>query len=92
MKKQFIAIVLIFTMLSQLCPVSFADTAELPPVPTVGRIIHEENFSIARLGIDGSEVTYQYDEHWEMYTYFKHNELIDNIYDCLISLKADKRI
>lgn len=45
MKKQFIAIVLIFTMLSQLCPVSFADTAELPPVPTVGRIIHEENFS-----------------------------------------------
>ena len=45
MKKQFIAIVLIFVMLSQICPVIYADTAALPPVPEVGRIIHEENFS-----------------------------------------------
>jgi hypothetical protein len=54
--------------------------------------IHEENFSIAWLVIDGSAVSYQNDEHWEMYTYFKHNELIDNVYDCLVSLKTDKRI
>lgn len=54
--------------------------------------IHEENSSAAWLVINGSAVSYQNDEHWEMYTYFKHNELIDNVYDCLISLKMDKRI
>lgn len=54
--------------------------------------IYEDNAPVALLVICGSAVSYQYDERWEMYTYFKHNELIDNIYDCLISLKTDKRI
>lgn len=54
--------------------------------------IHEENFPVALLVIYGSDVSYQYNKHWELYTFFKHDELIDNIYDCLVSLKIDKRI
>lgn len=65
---------------------------------TLGDLLELLPKTINNEGIDATLViyddglAYQNDESWEMYEKFQHRELIDNIYECLISLKKNNII